>query len=142
MVVQWRLPEKFSSFIQRAGRAARGQDRTGVAVLLAESSAYSVDLLSSASNGQTSKKKRGARQSKAPSAPGRKLPKNYAKLHGKARGNRVGDDVLPVDEAAPPVVESDTANEGLHHFVQSTTCRREVLQTIYCNPDTGEFKKC
>jgi superfamily II DNA/RNA helicase len=37
-VVQWKLPAKLSSFVQRAGRAARGPGRTGVAVLLAEPS--------------------------------------------------------------------------------------------------------
>ena len=44
MVVQWKLPEKFSSFIQRAGRAARDHTRVGVAILLVEPSAYNERL--------------------------------------------------------------------------------------------------
>ncbi len=43
MVVQWKLPEKLSSFVQRAGRVARGAGRKGVAVMLAEPSAFSID---------------------------------------------------------------------------------------------------
>ncbi|KAI0350724.1 P-loop containing nucleoside triphosphate hydrolase protein, partial [Trametes cingulata] len=37
-VIQWKLPATMSNFIQRAGRAARGKNRTGVAVLLVEKS--------------------------------------------------------------------------------------------------------
>ncbi|KAH7904037.1 hypothetical protein BJ138DRAFT_1019698, partial [Hygrophoropsis aurantiaca] len=44
IVVQWKLPAKMSSFVQRAGRAARGPGRTGVAILLVEPSAYTVRL--------------------------------------------------------------------------------------------------
>jgi superfamily II DNA/RNA helicase len=45
-VVQWKLPSSVSSFVQRAGRAARGYGRTGLAVcvLLVEKSAYDIDL--------------------------------------------------------------------------------------------------
>ncbi|TFY77268.1 hypothetical protein EWM64_g6747 [Hericium alpestre] len=42
LVVQWKLPAKLSSFIQRAGRAARDPSWQGLAVLLVEPAAYSV----------------------------------------------------------------------------------------------------
>lgn len=40
VVVQWKLPKNLDSFVQRAGRSARGKERTGLAVLLVEPSAY------------------------------------------------------------------------------------------------------
>ncbi|KAF9490110.1 hypothetical protein BDN71DRAFT_1524508 [Pleurotus eryngii] len=40
LVVQWRLLKKLSTFVQRAGRAARAPGRTGLAVLLVEKSVY------------------------------------------------------------------------------------------------------
>ncbi|EDR03125.1 uncharacterized protein LACBIDRAFT_307604 [Laccaria bicolor S238N-H82] len=43
VIVQWKLPSSVSSFIQRAGRAARGPG-SGLAVLLVEKSAYNIDL--------------------------------------------------------------------------------------------------
>lgn len=43
IVVQWKLPGTLSMFIQRAGRAARAQNRKGLAVLLVEKSAYGLD---------------------------------------------------------------------------------------------------
>jgi hypothetical protein len=41
MVVQWKLPSNLSSFVQRAGHAARARGRTGLAVLLVEPTAFS-----------------------------------------------------------------------------------------------------
>ncbi|KAH9911507.1 P-loop containing nucleoside triphosphate hydrolase protein [Fomitopsis serialis] len=46
VVVQWKLPATLSNFIQRAGRAARARNRTGIAILLVERSAYSINLAS------------------------------------------------------------------------------------------------
>ncbi|THH15238.1 hypothetical protein EUX98_g9497 [Antrodiella citrinella] len=43
VVVQWKLPKTLSSWIQRAGRVARGRGRSGIAVLLVERAAYSPD---------------------------------------------------------------------------------------------------
>jgi len=43
IVVQWKLPTTVSSFVQRAGRAARGSGRTGIAVLLVEKTVYDAD---------------------------------------------------------------------------------------------------
>ncbi|KAH9172320.1 P-loop containing nucleoside triphosphate hydrolase protein [Lactarius sanguifluus] len=42
IIVQWKLPEKLSSFVQRAGQAARGPNTVGLAVLLVEPTAYSI----------------------------------------------------------------------------------------------------
>lgn len=45
IVVQWKLTTTVSSFVQRAGRAARAAGRTGLAVLLVEKSVYDADNL-------------------------------------------------------------------------------------------------
>ena len=45
VVVQWKLPASLSIFVQRAGHAARNKARNGLAVLLVEPSAYSVDIV-------------------------------------------------------------------------------------------------
>ncbi|KAF5338579.1 hypothetical protein D9758_016970 [Tetrapyrgos nigripes] len=44
IVVQWKLPGSVSAFVQCAGRAARDPTRTGLAVLLVEKTAYSINL--------------------------------------------------------------------------------------------------
>ncbi len=44
-----------SNWIQRAGRAARGRGRTGLAVLLVEKSAYNTDLVTQAAPSNTGK---------------------------------------------------------------------------------------
>ncbi|KAF5334088.1 hypothetical protein D9758_018503 [Tetrapyrgos nigripes] len=44
IVVQWKLPGLVSAFVQRASRAARDPTRTGLAVLLVEKTAYSINL--------------------------------------------------------------------------------------------------
>ena len=43
-VVQWKLPPNVSTFVQQAGRAARGAGCTGIAVLLVKRSVYEADL--------------------------------------------------------------------------------------------------
>ncbi|EAU89052.2 hypothetical protein CC1G_10021 [Coprinopsis cinerea okayama7 len=44
VVVQWKMPDSISTFVQRAGRAARSPHLRGLAVLLVEKSAYNVNL--------------------------------------------------------------------------------------------------
>ena len=63
-------------FVQRAGRAARSPGTTGLAVLLVEPSAYSLDrdfVSSKSSNSNADKKKP-------------KRPKGVAASHGRYRG--------------------------------------------------------
>ena len=44
IVVQWKLPDKLSSFIQHTGWAARGPNTKGLTILLCKPAAYSVSL--------------------------------------------------------------------------------------------------
>ncbi|KLO06253.1 P-loop containing nucleoside triphosphate hydrolase protein, partial [Schizopora paradoxa] len=145
MVVQWKLPEKLSSFIQRAGRAARGDGRSGIAVLLAEPSAYSVDTASSADVGEAESGRHGnLHRKKQPSAPKgshskkARRPKEFAEMHGRHRGQRNGarDNLPDLIEADGEVcIQEDT--EGMHAFVQTIACRRKIQHTVFNNPDTG-----
>ncbi|KAI0041674.1 P-loop containing nucleoside triphosphate hydrolase protein, partial [Auriscalpium vulgare] len=43
VVVQWKTPPTLSAWVQRAGRAARGPGRQGLAIMLVERSAFEVD---------------------------------------------------------------------------------------------------
>ncbi|KAI0690245.1 P-loop containing nucleoside triphosphate hydrolase protein, partial [Cerioporus squamosus] len=128
-VVQWKLPATFSNFIQRAGRAARGRGRKGLAVLLVEKSAYNTDLVSEAapSTGRKDVKKNKLGPS-APKADPKEV-KEYARAHGAARGGTSKLDANP--DGAPPILNPDAADEGLLTFVQSTTCRRQVWAKAY-----------
>ncbi|KAH9850248.1 hypothetical protein C2E23DRAFT_835629, partial [Lenzites betulinus] len=136
-VVQWKLPATFSNFIQRAGRAARGRGRQGLAVLLVEKSAYNTDIVSQ--NGMTNvsgkpERKRRGRAAKAPvpkateTASGVKRdPKearDYARSHGAARGASTCADAAP--DGLEPVLAFDSSDEGLLAFVQAVSCRRKL----------------
>ena len=68
LVVQWKVPDKLSSAVQRFGRAGRRPDIDALAVLIAEPSAYSVDssTLPSAVGGKRGKSRKGPKVPKAP----------------------------------------------------------------------------
>lgn len=133
--MQWKLPASVSTFVQRAGRAARGPGCVGLAVLLVEKSVYEADLsrLESAFNRDTastkSKKSKGVRQSST--YP--KATKKYAISRGLLRGAYGGgkcDEILRRDEV---ILDSKSMDEGLYTLVQTGKCRRKVLTTIFKN---------
>ena len=131
IVVQWKLPSSVSSFVQRAGRAARGHGRTGLAVLLVEKSAYEADLskLSDETAINTTKSKsKGIRQSSMYPRD----TKEYAVRHGMLRGSYGGQ----ADQNhlnADVYLDHNALDEGLYSLVQTGKCRRTVLQRIYGN---------
>lgn len=142
-MVQWKLPASVSSFVQRAGRAARGLDRVGLAVLLVERSVYDADLLAymeSAKGKKISenpKKSRKANVRASTNYPRARDPKAYAQARGVLRGghNQANDGTgegtdIPIDPAA--------IDEGLHTLSQTGTCRRCVLTRVYSNRSPGE----
>jgi superfamily II DNA/RNA helicase len=136
-MVQWKLPEKLSTFIQRAGRVARGPDQKGIAVLLTEPSAYSVSLNSPEdNNSKESKSKRGQGRKSSSSKKATK-EKDYARQHGRFRGDRMCHDALtPLPQGQS--VDDNDPTEGLYHFVQATNCRRGVVTDVFNNPDSSE----
>ena len=63
--------------------------------------------------------------------------KDYARSHGRFRGAWNANDALtPV--ADPPFTEDDKS-EGAYLFVQATSCRRQVLRTVFVNPPSRLF---
>ncbi|KAF4613504.1 hypothetical protein D9613_007563 [Agrocybe pediades] len=139
VVVQWKLPTCVSSFVQRAGRAARDPGRTGIAVLLVEKSAFEADISKINDGGTTHKSARkGVRQSLAHP----KAPKGYAVKHGVQRGAHDGlADEHPGSMVAVPL-DSQSPDEGLYSLVQTGKCRREVLTEIYSNETPEPTAPC
>ncbi|KAI0074726.1 hypothetical protein K474DRAFT_1709611 [Panus rudis PR-1116 ss-1] len=119
VVVQWQLPATLSNWIQRAGRAARGHGRTGLAVLLVEPSAYGLDPTKSPS--KTNVGTKNQHKVKRPTMPD---VKQYAMEHGLKRGGSNCDDAIPTGDQ--PELNTNCEDEGLLAFVQSTQCRRKI----------------
>ena len=138
VVVQWKLPSSVSSFVQRAGRAARGKGCTGLALLLVEKSAYEVDI-TRLDTETTHRIKPNARKSASKSkCAGEKTTylkagtKTYAANHGVGRGSYGGvHDELVLKESVP--LHRDLPDEGLYSLVQTGTCRRLVLTEVFGN---------
>jgi superfamily II DNA/RNA helicase len=140
-MVQWKLPAKLSTFIQRAGRVARGPDRKGIAVLLAEPSAYSVLLnLPEVNESKESKLKRG-QDRKSSSSTKITKEKDYAQQRGQFRGDHTCLDVL-TPLLQEPSVDKDDPTEGLYHFIQATNCWRSVVTDVFNNPESSEYLIC
>lgn len=148
MVVQWKLPGSLSTWVQRAGRAARDPGRTGLAVLLVERSAYNVDLddsetvIPTKGPQQRKKTKKGEKAEKKSKAKqkSKKEVQAYAIAHGVRRGEQDGRFDEVAVKCCPPF-KPDAADEGMHVFVQTTLCRREVLTATYNNEEPGEFTR-
>ena len=133
--MQWKLPSSVSSFVQRAGRAARARNRTGLAVLLVEKSVYDFDI--SGANGQQKKgkgKQKGVRQT----LDYPKGKKGHAFNHGVLRGGytREFDHVLAKEDVP---VDYEAPDEGLYALAQTGKCRRLLLTGIYKNDLPSEL---
>ncbi|KAF8189324.1 P-loop containing nucleoside triphosphate hydrolase protein [Pholiota molesta] len=148
MVVQWKLTSSVSSFVQRAGRAARGSGRTGIAVLLVEKTTYEADLFKIAEarideQGKL-KKKLTVRQS---SAYSKSKDRQYAVNRGVLRGAFGGaTDALPIisshDSGDDVPLDSGSIDEGLYTLVQTRLCRRQILTKIYKNQIANPTVPC
>ncbi|EIW73976.1 P-loop containing nucleoside triphosphate hydrolase protein, partial [Coniophora puteana RWD-64-598 SS2] len=139
VVVQWGLPKTLSSFVQRAGRAARGRGKVGLAVLLCEPSAYMVDLTKAPASAP---RKKGApsKLTTDAAASAREASRAYAVAHGRNRGGLSRqDDLLTAQE---PEVDLDTPDEGLLYFIQTTACRRRILTKVFDNPPPAPSVPC
>lgn len=158
-MVQWKLPSSVSAFVQRAGRAGRQRDRTGLAVLLVEQAAYGVDIGQDVREAEATAKglpKRGKKQNKKrgkeKETAGAEKPKrktkeeakaqrNAAQARGSKRGTRDGQsDAIFVKEQ--PVLDAEIDDEGLHVLVQTGVCRRKVLTEIYGNKPPSKCFHC
>ena len=122
-----------SSFVQQAGRAARGHGRAGLAVLLVEKAVYEADLSQlveeePARVNSSKSKSKGVRQSTT--YP--KAPKGYSVQHGVLRGGHNGQsDEIQLKMGV--TLDRASLDEGLYSLVQTGKCRREVLTAVYHN---------
>ncbi|EFI28041.1 ATP-dependent DNA helicase RecQ [Coprinopsis cinerea okayama7 len=144
IVVQWKLPATVSSFVQRAGRAARAPNRTGLAVLLVEKSVYEADLEAYLKDGtptqvQESSKKRKKTVRQSTDYP--KATKEYANEHGALRGRHDPSDDNKFAKKDVPL-DRDSIDEGLYTLVQTGTCRRAVLTKIFGNQPARPTVPC
>jgi hypothetical protein len=121
--------------VQRAGRAARGPNTVGLAVLLVEPTAYSIRSTQPKKQGRGKKKQEASQGTTTYLQQGE--DKAYARSHGRFRGARNANDTLtPLDD--PPFSEDDES-EGAYLFIQATSCRRRVLRTVFVNPPPRLF---
>lgn len=136
VVVQWKLPKTLSSWIQRAGRAARGPNRIGIAVLLVEPSVYSVDLETRKPKPTKANakgiKKTGTQPNLSKPAT-QKDTKEYAIAHGVQRGGTDKQDSVP--KTKPLDLDPEDEDEGLRVLVQNTTCRRKICASVFDSDD-------
>ncbi|KAJ7654570.1 P-loop containing nucleoside triphosphate hydrolase protein [Mycena polygramma] len=135
LVVQWKLPKNLSSWIQRAGRAARGAGLQGMAVMLVEKSAFGVSVEVEAP-APTPVRSRGRGRGRG--VGGRDGAKNqgkdYADRHGLRRGwyRGINDDISALDDSDADI-PADAPAEGLYVLVQATICRRIILSRVCKN---------
>ncbi|KAJ7170920.1 P-loop containing nucleoside triphosphate hydrolase protein [Mycena crocata] len=157
LVVQWKAPPNLSSWIQRAGRAARAAGRVGIAVMIVEKSAFEVAPLASgnadatttapaaasATRGRGRGRGRGGRGG-AGRRGGKKQGKEYAELHGQKRGwFKSTNDIMEALEDAVVEMPADAPAEGLYVLIQATICRRRILAQIFKNDvSTAEKVTC
>jgi hypothetical protein len=103
-------------------------------VLLVEPTAYSIRLSRPKKQGR-GKKKRLEEASQAAatySQPGEE--KDYARSHRRFRGARNTNNALTPTPVSDPPFSKDDESEGVYLFVQTTSCRRQVLRTVFVNP--------
>jgi superfamily II DNA/RNA helicase len=138
-VVQWKLPASTSTFVQRAGRAGRRSGSTGLAVLLVEQSAYTVqvekDVASEVAAGKPAKGGKGAKKNSKTELKG-KQRKEFAEARGSRRGDASGQHDTIILKEQPPIDE-DAMDEGLFVLVQTGICRRKVLTEVFGNKTPG-----
>ncbi|KAJ6469073.1 P-loop containing nucleoside triphosphate hydrolase protein [Mycena vitilis] len=141
LVVQWKLPKNLSSWVQRAGRAARARGSFGMAVMLVEKSAFEVGAAAvptaeAAGIGQRGRGRGGGRGGRGGGRGRGGAPKqgrDYAVSHGQKRGSHTGaDDAKPISTELQDI-PADALGEGLYEYIQATTCRRRVLTKIFRN---------
>jgi hypothetical protein len=77
-----------------------------------------------------------------------RLPKEkkaYAEAHGLLRGRLGGgsDNILELDRRAGdtiwPTMDHEAEDEGLHAFLQTGSCRRQLAREVYNNKTTSKY---
>lgn len=136
IVVQWKVPKNISSWVQRAGRAARAPRRHGLAIMIVEKSAFEMAGTLQPVTGKTRGHGRGQTQRAASARNGAQ----YAIAHGQRRGMSGGvhDEIVRLDETyITPETLKDAPGEGIYLYIQTTNCRRALLQMVFRNKASG-----
>ncbi|KEP45321.1 helicase carboxy-terminal domain protein [Rhizoctonia solani 123E] len=138
IVVQWKLTDTFSAFIQRAGRAAPIRSNTlfaddlglnGTAILIAEPNAYRLDPTISTDAPIETKKAPQQRGSHKKASTGATHTQDTTKPAAKRTENKGFKSDVP----AAPELHEDSPGEGIYAFVQTTLCRRQIWDCVYGN---------
>ncbi|KAK7019991.1 ATP-dependent DNA helicase Q-like 3, partial [Favolaschia claudopus] len=145
IVVQWKLPKNLSAWVQRAGRAARGRGRTGIAVMLVERSAFEVgaevtteETRSSGGRGRARGRGiRGRGGGRGHRGGAEKRGKAYAVSHGVQRGFYSGTHDAKPHSSSSTIsdIPHDALGEGLYQYIQALICRRRLLARIFKNSE-------
>ena len=151
------MPENLSSWVQRAGCAARGDGRQGLAVMIVEKSSFEIVAFpqpsaghstSSTTQGVGQGRVRGQGRGHGSASLGRgqahaaavKHGLEYATAHGQKRGMFGGehDMISKLDEAHVTLdMLQDAKGEGIYFYIQTTNCHWLVLHMVFQNAPLG-----
>ena len=156
IVVQWKVPENVSSWVQRAGRAARGDGRQGLAVMIVEKAAFEIAAFPQAPAGHLTTSTRGINHGRGrgrgrgtaslgrgqgrTTAVNLKQGLEYATAHGQKRGMFGGehDTITKLNEThITSDMLRDAKGEGIYFYIQTTNCHRLVLRMVFQNAPSG-----
>ncbi|RDB26762.1 hypothetical protein Hypma_005334 [Hypsizygus marmoreus] len=129
----WKAPANLSSWVQRAGRAARAAGRTGMAVMLVEKSAFEVNQGPIVEDSNLVEAVSSMPQGRG----GRGGHGGLVGVAGAKRGTYGGAHDQPPVVNTPQHVANDAPGEGLYALIQATTCRRKILSTVFRNPPSA-----
>ncbi|TRM55678.1 P-loop containing nucleoside triphosphate hydrolase protein, partial [Schizophyllum amplum] len=145
-VLQWKAPRTLSAWIQRAGRAARGAGRFGIAIMLVEKAALNktTDLSIAMTSGQRAASVRGRGRGRGGRGRGRGQPRGRGTGRGRggstavagatvAAGDITRAAILDVNPGPVRLVPEGAAGEGLYVYIQTQTCRRLVVAEVFRN---------
>ncbi|KAJ7659636.1 hypothetical protein DFH06DRAFT_1130403 [Mycena polygramma] len=134
LVVQWKLPKNLSSWIQHAGRAARGSGLQGTAVMLVEKSAFELSTAADNPDNPASSaapaaqgRGRGRDRGNGGHGSGRRGGKGYAESPRQKRGWHKG-----VNNGIQALEDSDTAIPAAHSISLHASLR--LLPPLYRSP--------
>ncbi|KAJ7866667.1 hypothetical protein B0H13DRAFT_1898009 [Mycena leptocephala] len=127
-----------SFWVQRAGRAARGHGRKGLAVMLVEKTAFETGVETTRSGRQqrVARRKKRASTADCEAEEGGVETAEDAGDAGQSRGRTTPSCAVRSagGTAAAPEVPRDSPGEGLYIYIQTTTiCRRVIMGKIFGN---------
>ncbi|KDQ60142.1 hypothetical protein JAAARDRAFT_125858, partial [Jaapia argillacea MUCL 33604] len=145
IVVQWRAPKSIIAVWQRFGRAARGDDREGFAILLAEPSHFDEDrekarLAADKRRERAAKKRKSGKPATDPPAK-RRTTSNKGSEHQlvpTSNEDQQEQEGRDQDEAETKMAVLDPAVDDLINAgARKLNCRRRVINLVFRNDERG-----